>query len=181
MSKNCELDAESIARSQLAIERFVNNEYEFLITIGWAYRVDCDTPISNVVKDFIIENSDIDQDSVVSISSSRDTVGDAYYCLEYLLKLNLREIHIVTSDYHVRRVDLIFKKIFNNRFAVKIFGTHTDVTDDNRILLLEAQSADAFKRTFVQTDCSNINSIYRTLSKKHPFYNGEIHPKILQK
>ena len=180
MSKDCELGIESIARSRLAIKRFVKDEYEFLITIGWAYRADCDTPISNVVKDFILENSDIDRHSIISISSSRDTVGDAYYCLEYLQKFSLREIHIVTSDYHVNRVDLIFKKIFNNRFAVKVFGTQTDAINEDPILLLEAQSVDVFKKTFALTDCSNINSIYRTLSTKHPFYNGEIFPKILQ-
>ena len=111
MSKDCELGVEAIARSLLAIERYANDDYEFLVTIGWAYRGDCDTAISNIVREFILTHSNIDHESVISLSSSRDTVGDAYFCLEYVQNLSLDEIHIVTSDYHVDRVDMIFNKI----------------------------------------------------------------------
>ena len=178
MPKDCELGVESFARSLLAIERFSNDDYEFLITIGWAYRVDCDTPIADVVSDFIFTNSDICHQSVVSLASSRDTVGDAYFCLEYMQDMSLQEIHIVTSDYHKDRTNIIFNKIFNNRLIIKVFGAKTDAINDDSILSHERDSIDAFNRTFELTDCSSVNSIYNTLSTNHPFYNGKIFPQI---
>ncbi len=178
MSTCCELGVESVARSLLAAERFSSGDYEFLITIGWAYRKDCDTPISDVVKDFIVANSDIDDQSVVSLAASRDTVGDAYYSLEYLQHVSLDEIHIVTSDYHVRRTEMIFKKIFNDRVVIRVFGAKTDAISDDSTLLRERDSIEAFKRTFALTDCSSIEAIYNTLSTRHPFYNGKVYPRI---
>ena len=179
MSKDCILDDESVARSKLAIEQFSKDEYEFLITIGWAYRADCATPISDVVRNFILENSEINESSIISLTSSRDTVGDAYYCLEYLHNLSMDEMHIVTSDYHVERVELIFNKIFNKFLSVKVIGARTEASNDASTLLHEKQSIDAFNDTFAQSDFSTINSIFSTLATKHPFYNGEIYPKIV--
>ena len=178
MSKDCELGTESIARCMLAIERFANDKYDFLITMGWAYRVDCKTPISYVVRDFILANSEIDHQSIVTLSSSRDTVGDAYFCLEHLQNINLGEIHIVTSDYHQHRTTLIFNKIFNNKFNIKVFGAKTDSSNNDSVLLHEKESIDAFNKTFALTDFSSIKSIYNTLSTDHPLYNGKKHPPI---
>ena len=178
MSKDCELGDESIARCMLAIERFSNNKYDFLITMGWAYRVDCDTPISHVVRDFILANSEIDHQSIVTLSSSRDTAGDAYFCLEHLQNSDLGEIHIVTSDYHQHRTALIFNKIFNNKFIIKVFGAKTDSSNNDSVLLHEKESIDAFNKTFALTDFSNIKAIYSTLSANHPLYNGKNHPPI---
>ena len=178
MSIDCRLDSESVARSKLAIEQFSKDEYEFLITIGWAYRADCATPISDVVKDFILKNSAINESLIISLTSSRDTVGDAYYCLEYLHNLSMDEMHIITSDYHAERVELIFNKIFNKFISVKVLGAKTEASKDDSVLLHEKQSIDAFNDTFSQSDFSSINSIFSTLATKHPFYNGEIYPKI---
>lgn len=178
MTENCELGIESEERCLFAINKFLSNKYEFLITMGWAYREDCKLPISNVVRNFLIENSDIDHRSIISLSLSRDTVGDAYYCLKYLQNSSINEIHIVTSDYHVNRTDIIFKKIFNNSLNIKVYGARTNSKDNKKKFMHEIQSLDAFNKTFALTNFSEINSIYNTLSKKHPFYNGEVYSKI---
>lgn len=178
MSQKSELGAESCARARLAIEKFNADKYEFLITSGWDYRGDCETPISDVVKDFIVENSDIESDSIVSLSMSRDTVGDAYYCLEYLQQYPIKQLHVVTSDYHVSRAEIIFKKFFSDCVSVTVCGAKTIPINDEEVLMHEARSLNAFERTFLGADCSDMRSIHHTLSIKHPFYNGEIYPKI---
>lgn len=134
MSENCYLGIESIARSKLAIEKFSSNDYDLLITIGWAYRVDCAIPIADVVKKYILKNSNIEKRYITSLTSSRDTVGDAYYCLDYFRDAPLSELHIITSDYHVERVKIIFKAIFNNRLKIKVFGAKTEVSNDSAVL-----------------------------------------------
>ena len=84
MSNTCELSSESIARCNLAFKLWSKEKFEFIVTLGWAYRKDCETPISDAVKTYILKNSQIKSESVISISSSRDTVGDAYYSLIFL-------------------------------------------------------------------------------------------------
>lgn len=178
MSRDCVLGAESAARARLAIDKFKAENYEYFITIGWAYRSDCDTAISDVVKEFIIDNSDLDSHSVTSLSSSRDTVGDAYYCLDFFQNSNIEELHVVTSDYHVKRTDLIFKTLFNDKLVIKVFGAATEAINNTEILTHETKSIQAFENTFSQTNCADIDDIKHTMSIKHPFYNGRIYPKI---
>ena len=178
MSKNCELGAESIARAELAIEKFSYNEFDRLVTLGWDYRADCATPIADVVKDYIINKSDIDKKSVIPITKSRDTVGDAFYCLDFFKDIKLKKIHVVTSDYHVNRTRVIFNKIFDNALSIDVYGVNTAASLDLEILQHEQQSLEAFFQTFNEVDFSSRREMFAALSKNHPFYNGKIYPKI---
>ena len=85
MSKTCELGDESAARADMAIKLFSSDQYDKLVTLGWDYRADCDVPIAEVVSDYILKKSDIDNSLVIALGESRDTVGDAIYCLDYFL------------------------------------------------------------------------------------------------
>ena len=82
----------------MAIKIFSCNEYDKLVTLGWDYRVDCDTPIAEVVSDYIIKNSAIEKASVIAIRESRDTVGDSIYCLDFSCNFKLKKIVVVTFD-----------------------------------------------------------------------------------
>ena len=181
MSKNCDLGVESIARSKLAIDKFSRNGYDNLITIGWAYRSDCTKPIADAVKRYILGHSTIDESSIISLTKSRDTVGDAFYCLEFFRNTEITDLHVVTSDYHVNRVEIIFNTMFADCLKAKVFGASTAANNDPVVLEREQQSIEAFYRTFEGVDFSSINSIFQALCTKHPFYNGEIYPKISDK
>lgn len=178
MSKKCELGVESIARAELAIQKFSYNEFDRLVTLGWDYRTDCATPIADVVKDYIINKSDIDKNSIISITKSRDTVGDAFYCLDFFNDIKLKKIHVVTSDYHANRTSVIFNKIFNNTLSIEVYGVNTTASLDREILQHEQQSLEAFFQTFNEVDFSSRKEIFATLSKNHPYYNGKTYPKI---
>jgi len=178
MSKNLELGNESIARSQLAIEMFLRNEFDKLVTLGWDYRSDCTTAIADAVRDYIIENSDIDASSIIAIKKSRDTVGDAIYCLDFFSDIKLTKIEVITSDYHVKRTRIIFNQVFNNDVPVEVYGVTTAASSDPDILLHEKRSIEAFVKTFKGVDFSSRSDMFVALSEMHPFYNGKVHPKI---
>lgn len=178
MSKNCELGDESVARAELAIKMFSSSEYDKLVTLGWDYRDDCDMPIAKVVSDYIIKNSNIEESSIVTIKESRDTVGDAVYCLDYFHDSEVTKVVVVTSDYHVDRTKFIFSQVFNKAVPIEVYGAHTTEELDPKILLHEQQSLDAFCQTFKGVDFSDIGEIFKVLSKRHPLYNGKIHTKI---
>lgn len=180
MSKNLDLEVESIARAEFAIDKFYCNEYDRLVTLGWDYRDDCSTPIADIVKKYILENSSINQKCVISIPKSRDTVGDAFYCLDFFSKIKLTRIHVITSDYHVNRTNIIFKNIFNNAVSIEVEGVSTAVSTDPSTVLHEQQSLKAFFQTFKDVDFSSKRQIFNALSENHPFYNGKIYPKISQ-
>jgi len=178
MTKDTILDVESEARAKLAIDKFSSNKYDCLITIGWAYRDDCTTPIADVVKQYILEKSFIDESSIIALTQSRDTVGDAFYCLNWFHNIKLTELHIVTSDYHVNRTSIIFNSIFNNSIPIQVFGVNTVASMDASIIQHELQSLEAFYQTFIGVDFSSKSDIFRAISEKHPFYNGKIYSKV---
>lgn len=178
MSKNCELGEESVARADMAIKIFSCDEYDKLVTLGWDYRVDCDVPIAEVVSDYILKNSDIKKASVIAIRESRETVGDAVFCLDFFRGSKLKKIVVVTSDYHVARTKFIFSRVFNNAVSIEVYGVDTEANLDSEILMHEQQSLDAFCQTFNGVDFSSRREIFTALSERHPFYNGKIYPKI---
>lgn len=178
MSKNCELGDESVARANMAIKLFLSDQYDKLVTLGWDYRADCDVPIAEVVSDYILKNSDIDNSLVMAVRESRDTVGDAIYCLEYFRSSKLKKIVVVTSDYHVERTKFIFNRVFNFSAFIEVYGVGTEANLDSEILLHEQQSLDAFCQTFDGIDFSSRHEMFSALSERHPFYNGKIYPKI---
>ncbi|MDA9242673.1 YdcF family protein [Amylibacter sp.] len=178
MTKDGILEVESEARAKLAIDKFSSTEYDYLITIGWAYRDDCIKAIADVVKQYILEKSFIEESSIIALTQSRDTVGDAFYCLDWLYNTKITELHIVTSDYHVNRTNIIFNSIFNNTIPIQVFGVSTDLSMESSIAQHEHQSLEAFYQTFMGVDFSFKNQIFEAIAEKHPFYNGKIHRKI---
>lgn len=178
MSKNCVLGEESAARADMAIELFSSNEFDKLVTLGWDYRGDCATPIAEVVSDYIVHHSDIPKASIIVIRESRDTVGDALFCFDYLHKEKLKKVTVITSDYHVERASTIFTHVFSKAVSIKVYGVPTKANFDSEILFHEQQSLEAFHQTFKGVDFSSRSEMFKVLSEKHPFYNGQIHPKI---
>ena len=178
MTKDTILDVESKARAKLAIDKFSNKKYDCLITSGWAYRDDCTTPIADVVKQYILDQSFIDESSIIALTQSRDTVGDAFYCLDWFHNIKITKLHIVTSNYHVNRTSIIFNSIFNNSIPIQVFGVNTVASKDSSIVQHELQSLEAFYQTFMGVDFSFKNQIFEAIAEKHPFYNGKIHRKI---
>ena len=178
MSKNLGLGNESVARADLAIDMFSRNEFDKLVTLGWDYRSDCTTSIADVVRDYIINSSNIDAKSITAIKKARDTVGDAIYCRDFFSDKKVTGIKVVTSDYHVDRTRIIFNQVFNNDVLVEVYGVKTVANLNPDILQHEKQSIEAFYQTFKGVDFSLVSDMFAALSEKHPFYNGKINPKI---
>jgi uncharacterized SAM-binding protein YcdF (DUF218 family) len=160
MSKSCELGNESVARADMAIKIFSSDQYDKLVTLGWDYRADCDVPIADVMRDYLLKNSDIDDSLITPVRESRDTVGDAIYCLDYFRSSKLNKMVVVTSDYHVERTKFIFNRVFNNSVSIEVYGVETEANLDSEILIHEQQSLDAFCQTFDRVDLSSRHEIF---------------------
>ena len=83
---------------------------------------------------------------------------------------------IVTSDYHAPRAKLIFEFVFGDKHHVCVYGACRETFDDQS--QKEIQSLAAFENTFSDAKKGDIDSIYTALMGKHPYYNGNVEPRI---
>jgi hypothetical protein len=81
IDKSGQLNKESCSRLDPAIDVFRKNKYSFMITCGWDYRDDSNIAIADAMKSYIINNSDISHELVLTETNSRDIVGNALFTL----------------------------------------------------------------------------------------------------
>lgn len=177
MSQDGKLNQESTNRVELAIDHFAEGAAPFLITCGWDYRKDSTIAISQALADYAIESGKVTSHSILRANQSRDTVGDAFYSKQIAnSQKGWSDFLIVTSDYHVNRTREIFQFVFGPRYKTDVIGSITEPNDQQKSG--EVNSLSAFRKTFKGIQPGDDESIYRRLCEDHPFYNGDIHPKI---
>lgn len=179
MEKNGRLGIESISRINESISIFKENSFDFLITSGWDYRKDSKLMIGKVMAEYIIKNFKIDRNKILIDNYSRDTVGDAFFVREqFVIPKNIFNLTIVTSDWHVERAKVIFKKFFKNNFNLYVIGSFSNKKNDDYIKKKEILSLNSFFKTFENVNLLNKSEVISTLKKKHPLYNGDINEEI---
>lgn len=175
MNIHNQLNEESISRANKAIEIFNKHKINKILTIGWDYRDDSKTPIAIPFKKYLIKNG-IKGSDIRSDTNSRDTVGDAVFSkINFIDNLEVNEVHVVTSPYHVNRTKIIFEKILDMHIIA-----HSSLfkSFDKSILEKEKDSLNAFKKTITDEDLLSNEALINALKSKHPFYNGLIHSKL---
>jgi uncharacterized SAM-binding protein YcdF (DUF218 family) len=177
MSQEGELNIESSSRMNLAIEAFHENQAPYIVTCGWAYRTDSPITIADAMRNYAIKIGKINPESIITERNSRDTVGDAIFTKNNIaLKREWKNIIVVTSDYHVSRTKIIFNYIYGKPYNIEVKGAAADIADEQ--LNIENTSLMAFYDTFEGIEAGDDALIYKRLYEKHPFYNGDVYPKI---
>lgn len=175
MNMHGHLGNESKSRAKLAYKIFNSIESKsYILTIGWDYREDSNIPIAISMRDYLISLG-IDSKKIQIDINSRDTVGDAIFSkINFYDKYLFEELHIITSDYHIKRTKFIFEKIMPCK--VKVHGSKTYQGKNKKTL--EEKSLEAFKSTFSGTNFKSNKSLIKTLNTKHPFYNGIVYEQF---
>ncbi len=172
-----QLGKESCSRLDLAMDVFRKNKYSFIITCGWDYRDDSNIAIADAMKSYIVNNSHISDELVLTETNSRDTVGDAIFTkINIIKKKSMNNLLIVTSDYHVSRAHKIFSYIYGEQYIVKVIGSNT--TKKQELSELEDKSLNVFYKTFNGIKSGDDVLIYKRLCTVHPCYNGDIYLKV---
>mgnify|MGYP001462032499 CR=1 FL=1 len=137
-----------------------------IITLGWNGGLNTQS-ISHKVKDYIIDHVGVSDESIISIPDSRDTVGDSFFSRQYIEKneLNNNDVHVITSNWHLKRVKYIFQTCLPNTKII-FHGVETPNGD----LEKEGESLQKFKKTFDGVDFSNLESFRKRLLNNHPMY-----------
>ena len=179
MDSNGQLDKETLARIELAIKLYKRKEFDFIITSGRDYKDNSDIRIGEAVAEIIKDQYSIANNKVLVDILSRDTVGDAFFLRKNVITPHgINAITVVTTNYHVQRTDMIFKKFFLPSISVKTVGAKMTLDNLDELLVHEKKSYLAFLDTFDKVDLSNDRAVFSALSLKHPFYNGEVYEKL---
>jgi len=165
---------DSRLRSDLAIELYNKGFTKSILTLGWDYRNDSNITLSKSFKNYLL-SSGIPKEVIIENSYSRDTVGDAFFSKIIMSKKNFQNLVVITSDWHLQRAKIIFNLIYGKKFKIKFLDVKT-VYHSSKIKK-ENDSLNKFYSTFSPIP-SNDKEIYRIMTEKHPFYNGQVYDKI---
>lgn len=172
MKRNGTLDTESKMRADLGAKIFYTKKADFIITSGWAYRLDSDILISKAFREYLRKKHRINDSKILESRQSRDTVGDAlFFRKEFLSLYKINELVIVTSDYHAARTKEIFEFILPSAtdFLVQKIETNRDAETEQN----EKKSLQNFRQTFAGLKNASCKDLLQRLHHKHPLYNGK--------
>ena len=173
MNREGELNKESKARANKAIKIFKSYSAKYLITSGWAYRKDTDLCIATAFKNYIIANSNIKSNLVLTELNSRDTVGDAYFTkTNIVVPNNFKKLCIITSNYHIFRTRRIFNLIYGNEYYMSFIGVK--LLPSFLSIMKEFKSFKSFENTFSKLSSGNDIQIRETIRKNHPYMKTDI-------
>ena len=176
MDSNGVLNKESILRANLAAKLVEELKIPYVVTCGWAYRNDTTIQIADAFKAYLV-NRGLKSDRIITEFKSRDTVGDAVFTrVNAAEPFGFSKVCVVTSNYHVARTKKVFDFVYGPKFSVSVKGAEFEFTND--VLAKELDSESVFDRTFSNVEVGDIEQIMEVLKINHPFYNGQIYPKI---
>ena len=179
MDENGVLNDETKARTNRGLELFKEGNLDFIITSGWAYRSDINTPIASIVKDYLVSKFAIESERVIEECNARDTVGDAiFFKLNVLKSKVISKLNVVSSQYHIDRVQEIFYFFLEGQCELEFHAIPTTNNKVEQILENERKSLDAFRSTFTNVMDAHSDVALSILSSEHPYYNGDIFPRI---
>jgi uncharacterized SAM-binding protein YcdF (DUF218 family) len=177
MDADGNLNDETSARVDAGIEVVESGQAPLLVTCGWAYRDDSDICIADAMHRYAVDRRHVDASRVIAETTSRDTVGDAVFTRRNLAaRFGGSRVLVVTSRYHAARTLEIFTFVYGSSFHIDVVGAGDPATAAQ--LASEARSLDAFRATFSGVRPGDTDAIFERLRERHPFYNGDVYPKV---
>lgn len=173
LQRDGSLNEESTKRALRGAEIFEAENAEFIITSGGSERVHGDKPVAHVTRDFLVRTCCVHEECIIADTRPRDTVGDAYFVSDHLDAGS--RMTVVTSAYHVNRVEHIFNFFLSDRTELKVTGIDHSV--DRELIVHEDKSLRKFNAQFPTRGLSR-TELFEILRTKHPLYNGELFTRL---
>ena len=90
-----------------------------------------DKPHFYYLYEYLYENG-VDRNLFLEGAPSKNTVDDAVKVKEILEKIEFEKLYIVTSDFHIDRVELIFNIVFDGKWSFKVVPAPSDMTSERQ-------------------------------------------------
>ena len=169
MDSSGRLSEQSLSRCVRAAELAKEKEPFFVFSSGAAYRPDSQLALGDVVQSQLKALIDPKSAKFLSDTSSRDTVGDAFFTKSNLVLPNgINRLDVVTSLFHAHRAKEIFWFVFGDALEVKIYTDQDQGTPEQREH--ELRSLAQFRRSFSTVGAGDHEGIRGILMSNHPLY-----------
>ena len=176
MDENGLLNSETSSRLDKSIE-LLRNGRSHLLLMGWPCVKGCEISIAEAMESYCITLG-VPANQLLLDKRSRDTVGDAIYSRLYLNQFNdVSDITVVSSDYHIDRVRVVFNQIYGDSYNMEFASARTGLERTAN----EKASIQAFHNTFSGIKAGDLDEFEDRMLLKHPFYNGIMHPKVMRR
>lgn len=168
----------AVSRVEKSIELFNQDNNSTIIMSGgfsWRREYEPEKTEAAAMRDLAISLG-VPEDHVHTEEHSRDTFGNLFFTkLEHLIPNNWKSITVVTSDYHVARVEYVCQKIFGEEFTCKVCGTKTLFSDGERQekLKSERRKIDFVKKHLADLPNGNDEEFRKIILVHHPGYNDD--------
>ena len=63
------------------------------------------------MKDYLVNVKGLDENRIITETKAKDTIQNAQYTIIKLIEKNIKTITVITSDYHIRRGNILFKGV----------------------------------------------------------------------
>lgn len=171
------LNADSKSRLAEAVQAYNKGLAPVMLTSGWDCNGSTSEPISDVMRQYAIDEHNIPAANIFADPNSRDTAGDAYFTkTNFAEPRQWRKILLISAAYHIERAHIFFQHIYGEDILIdtrQAPDTSTEAQKEN-----EQRSITAFKRTFGDVPTGDSDKVLECLRHKHPYYNGEIYSRI---
>jgi len=143
-------------RLEKAVKVFFKNNLDYIVLLS-------ESAIQKNIH--FLENLGISSEKILSESSPKDTIGEAFFLKKnILLPYNVNKVYVVSSDYHLEyRAKIIFDFILQNDFIVKYCYSETGKMCNRSVIIDQLKSLEYFNNLIKQ--CENDNLIVN-----HPLY-----------
>lgn len=88
-----------------------------------------DIPHGNYLFEYL-KDKGVNRKHFIEVAMSRHTVDDAVTSKKIIEKLEFDEIKIITSDFHKERVELIFERVFPDKWRFEVHPAKSDMTEE---------------------------------------------------
>jgi len=166
------LSLDSIKRLRKSFQVFNENSCESFITTGWKIKKDLQKPLSSIMADYVVKNSNISRDSIFEETNAKDTVGEAVFIKKnfFLTHNDFNKIYVITSDWHLNRAKEIFEFVFGDKDDPVLH--FKKVSGESKCKVMEDSNTSIIKFREMVDSCKrgNIEEIYSKMLLEHTLY-----------
>ncbi len=118
-------------------------------------------------------NRGITLPEIIMEERTRDSVGHAFFLKNnVMVPRGWTDAAVVTSTYHVPRLEEIFGFVFGDGFNITIVGAYSVLDNSNEIPEKGKKAIAEFRQTFDSIAAGDDAGIKQRLLAVHPFYQG---------
>lgn len=124
--------------------------------------------------------SGVSGQNIIKEEWSRDTIGNAYFSKINIIKPNnLKTILVVCSDFHLKRVQFLFQKIFDADYQMDFLTTPTENGRDPEFMRMEDSVLER-QKNFLKNMRDGDDIFLQTRLYKDPYYKKKRPEKMAQ-